>query len=253
MKTSSDLTDFSKYPFPDPIEPTRPTVLEPTLQAGTQRHPAPVKNYSKLRQNELDLSRMEDYLQVYHTNQYRKSLLLHQELEEHYLGPISKRLTKKLNGESYRRYVREKARAVSAFDIKSQSRDTFLEKLPDIPVIELNTRELTDPILKYQKNQSNEERLAEIVARSSGAWTERVLPPPRETMDLKKWRILTETRFSQESDTPVPKGKKMFNVDLYKSQVPELIDEFAPAPPRKIRVKTRVPVASIDHIHFSEV
>jgi len=210
--SKTELTDFSKYPFPDPIEPLNhnSSIGE---QGKLERHHGGSSNmiqFNKLRKDGELLGHVGDYLSVYETNYRRKAMLLHQELEEHFLQPVARKLVKKVNGKAYDDYVKMRARAVSAFDKQTHTRDTFLIDLPEIPTISFDTSDLTDPVLKFKKNAEKEKSLTKIIAQQTGEWVEPQQFPERDTMNLKKWKVLAQTRFYKGAEETLSKGKKVF-------------------------------------------
>jgi hypothetical protein len=243
-----DAVDFSRFRFPDPIEPAKAAVAEPSQSSTSQRRQPVTKAYAALRRDEPQREAISDCLSVYETNQHRKTMILHQEVEDHYLQPLSRRLAHTTSGGSYSRFVDQRTRAVSMFDTRRRLQDTFLEPLPEIPVLRCNTSDITDPIKKYRQQAQRESELAEFIGRSTGQWTDPPQVSERDTMNLKQWKILAETRiYTGRSDKPVAKGKRMLSGVLRSSLGAEL-DQFHPPDPRKITVKRSIPPASIDHV-----
>jgi hypothetical protein len=247
-KHKSEAVDFSRFRFPDPIEPAKAAAAEASQSSMSQRQQSVGKAYATLRRDEPNREAIASYLSVYETNHHRKTLMLHQEVEDHYLQPLSRRLAHQTNGASYAQFVDRRTRAVSAFDTKTRLQDTFLETLPEIPVLHCDTSDLTDPIKKYRRHAEREGRLAEFIGRSTGQWADAPELPERDTMNLKKWKILAETRFyTGKSDKPVAKGKRMLP-GMFRSSLGAELDQFDPLDPRKIRVRRSIPPASIDHV-----
>jgi hypothetical protein len=247
-RRQADATDFSKYRFPDPIELSKTAAPEPSQLQGTIRQQPITRHYAELRRELPDLESVDTYLADYTANHARKSMTLHQEVEERYLQPLARRLVRCTTGPAYERYVAQKMRAVSAFDRRTRVQDTFLEELPPIPVIGFVASDLTDPIHKYHKNAENEGKLTEFIARSTGEWSSPSEPFERDTMNLKKWKILGETRCYHGSvDYPIPKGKQI-RPGKFASCLSTELDQFATPEPRTIRVRQSVPPSSVDHI-----
>ncbi|OHT06813.1 hypothetical protein TRFO_25122 [Tritrichomonas foetus] len=246
-----DNHDFSKYPFPDPIEPNKSMLVSSEKNQNTLK---PIQNqmteFSKLRDEEEMIGNVSQYLQVYETNTKRKAMLMHQELEEYYLAPLSRKLAKKTSGKDYESFVRAKSRAVSAFDKQTNTRDTFLKQLPSIPTIKIESKDLTDPILRYRKNAADEKRLTKIIQKSTGEWKEPPVFPERDTMNVKKWNMLQETRFYEGStNNNSTKGKKVFPKENH-SHINEIVDAFSPPPQRLPRIERPKRDCQIDHIKF---
>ena len=241
--------DFSEYPFPEPIEPRKSALsLDHT---GDRMQRTSIESVTKLRQSESDINHIEQYLQVYEANQHRKARILHHDLEEHYLQPLSRKLQKQITGPQYKEFVQRKQRAISAFDIRARANDTFHEKMPEIPTLTMRTGDLTDPVVKYRRNAAREEKLAEIIAKSTGEYKEPREFPDRDTLNLKKWTALEQTRFYNDGgDVPVPHGRRAFP-QISHSVVTEEIDQFRP-PVRTMTATRPVPKPAIDHIHFEE-
>lgn len=232
--SNAEYTDFSKFQFPDPIEPAknRQQPIEenrkPTLDKSKY---VPVDQFHKLRQEEASMKEIDEVIQAYETNNRRKNFLRHQEYEEHYLQPLSKKLVKKVNGQQYSEFRQKKTRAVTAFDTQLRKKDSFLDELPTIPNIVFTTNDLNDPIVKYKQHNKKEESLTTFIAKSTGQYTPPPEFPERDTMNLKKWQTLAETRFYGNSNAPVKKGKRLFP-DTYKDQIESTMDNFAEPPPR---------------------
>lgn len=251
----ADQIDFSKYPFPDPIEPTKSVPTHNIEQAPIQssRMSTSSSLFYKLRQAQSTINHVSNYLNVYDTNAKRKSLILHQEMEERYLRPLSQKLVQKTTGSSYERFLQKKSRAISAFDQKSQQKDSYSQELPKIPKITYNEADLTDPILKYRKHMENEKRLTMFIQKSTGNYKPPQTFPENDTMNVKKWKTLTETRFFDgQSDSAISKGKKI-NSAKYHSEIPAQLDFFAPPPTRKQYVRRlNAQECQKDHINFNE-
>ena len=241
--------DFSEYPFPAPIEPRKSALsLEHT---GERSQRTSVESLTKLRQSESDLRHIEEYLQVYEANQHRKARILHHDLEEHYLQPLARKLEKKITGPRYKDFCERKQRAISAFEMRARANDTFFERMPEIPTLTMRTGDLTDPVMKYRRNAEREAKLSEIIAKNTGDYREPREFPDRDTLNLKKWTMLEQTRFYNDGgDIPVAHGRRAFP-ENGRSSVSGQIDQFQP--PARVMTATRpVPTSAIDHIHFHE-
>jgi hypothetical protein len=247
-QNKNDVVDFSRFRFPDPIEPTKVVVAEPSQSSTSQRRQSVTKVYTALRRDEPQRDALRDYLSVYETNNHRKMMMLHQEVEDHFLQPLSRRLAHKTSGAPYARFIDRRSRAVSVFDTRTQLRDSFLEPLPEIPVLHCDTSDLTDPIKKYRRQAQRENDLVEFIGRSTGQWVEPPEVPECDTMNLKRWKILAETRFyTGKSDKPVAQGKRMLP-SMFRSSVGAELNQFDPPEPKTIRVRKSVPPASVDHV-----
>jgi hypothetical protein len=248
-KFRGDAMDFSKFHFPEPIEPhkTASPNAEPSALHVPPHPQVTSKYYTEIRRADTHIAGIEHVLEAYDANNTRKSLLKHQELEEHYLQPLDRRLASKTMGPKYAEFRERRARAVTAFMTQSKLSDTFLEEMPAIPTIQLNIGDMTDPIKRYRKRAKREEQLAETVARSTGEWVPPVLPPEGDTMNLKKWGILAETRFYQGKGPMAAKGKRICP-GKYLSSLGVELDQFDVPDPRKIRIRASVPAASVDHL-----
>jgi hypothetical protein len=244
----AEAVDFSKFRFPDPIEPAKQTAMEPSQSSAIQRAQSVPRNYMRLRRDEPHLREIASYLGDYQTNHQRKTMMLHQELEEHFLQPLSRKLAQKTSGPEYEEFVGRKMRAVSAFDTRTRVQDTFLERLPEIPVLHCDVSDLTDPIKKYQKNAEREDKLTDLISLSTGQQPKRRAPSDRDTMNLKKWKILAETRFYEGREgKPPAKGKRIIPGGI-RCSLPRELDQFDPPEPTAIKVRKSVPAASVDHL-----
>jgi hypothetical protein len=194
----------------------------------------PVK-YPKLKAVESTFEEVISHLDLYAKNAARKGLLMHDEMERHYLQPLSRKLEKSVSGPAYTLFLEKKSRAVSEFDTATSRCDSFHSELPQIPNIQVDASELKDPTQKYSANVANERRLATIIAESHGVRESRPQLQERDPMNLRKWRILKETRFYEG----VPGGKKGKRVDpnRFRSNVATVLDAFTPneRPPIKPR------------------
>jgi hypothetical protein len=244
-----DGTDFSKFQFPPEIEPSMvaamPRKSEPSRGKDPGAH-VPPPSYTRLRHDSEEFDAIVSYLDVYSKNSTRKVLSLHREMEEHYLQPFSRRLARKVSGPGYVHFVQEKTRAVSAFDTAARAKDTFNRQLPAIPHLRVTQSGLSDPIQKYNAHTALEHKLAKTISESIGLPPE--LPKPeRDTMNLKKWSTLAETRFYDGGGELSKKGKRV-NPNQFGSRVGGVMDAFAP--PEEIPRKTRTirSMAAIDHL-----
>ncbi|EAY07757.1 hypothetical protein TVAG_000410 [Trichomonas vaginalis G3] len=205
-----DFTDFSKFKFPEPIEPIKKNPVqeeEKTDRASTQQ--AATSQFNKLRQEEKLIGQVDQYLSVYESNHKRKTLMMHQEFEEHYLQPVSRKLMKKVNGPEYDKYVRARSQAIKTFETQISQKDSLQRQLPSIPTISFDTSDIVDPVMKYRKNAQKEQTLTKIIAMQNGEYKPPEPIQERDTMNLKKWKILAQTRF-YEGTGSTPKGKKVF-------------------------------------------
>lgn len=241
-----DFTDFSKYPFPDPIEP----INSNKTSDGATKHdsaisaPAQTSQYSKLRNETQLLEQVEGYLNVYENNHRRKTLMMHQEYEEHFLQPLSKKLLKKVNGPEYDRYLKARTRAITAFDRQTQMKDTAGKELPEIPAIKYDTQGVVDPVMRFKENANKEKALTTIIAKQTGEYQKPAEVKERDTMDLKKWKILAQTRFYNGTGT-TPKGKKIF-AQKYADQIDGTDFDGLP----EIKVGTKKSYVPSDHNIF---
>jgi len=228
--------DFSKFVFADRIVPSGYSVDAP-VAFGERRYARPLQQFARLRESESDMAGIEDYLTSYATNHARKAMALHQELDDHWLNPIARKLVKKTTGRNYEQFRRRRQRAIAAFDARTHMRNTFLEQLPEIPSLTVRTGDILDPVLKYRKNARDEERLAEFLARSAGRVHEPEQFAERDTMNLKKWAILAQTRFYHgKSEEPTAKGKRVFD-GKFASSVLGAVDQYEGPPARAVRTQ----------------
>jgi hypothetical protein len=196
------------------------------------------------------MSDVSDYLDLYEKNNIRKGLSLHREMEHHFLQPLAMRLERKLVGPAYRSFVEAKSRAVSAFDTATRASDSFMSELPPIPNIRVCVSGLSDPVVKYRVHAAREQRLAQVIAESQG-----IQPKPpsfieRDTMNLRKWSILAETRF-YDGAPGAPKGKRI-HPGGFRSTVGEALDAFAPPEPRVVRQSNTSYGPMQEHIWFGQ-
>ena len=237
---SSEYTDFSKFPFPDPIEPInskqmgdnsikRDNIVVPTSHSS---------QFAKLRNEESLLQQAEKYLNVYENNHRRKTLIMHQEYEEHFLQPLSKKLLRKVNGPEYDKYLRARTRAISAFDKQTRMKDVHGKEYPTIPTITYDRQGIVDPVTRFREHAQREKELTTIIAKQTGEYKKPTPIKERDTLDLKRWEMLTQTRFYDGSGT-LPKGKRLFP-QKYTDHIDE--NDFDPLPEVKVgRRKSYIP------------
>lgn len=244
-------TDFSKYQFPTPTEP-KLQISDQQTPINDSKQQGMTNRYNKLQSTEREIEQIEGYLQMYETNHFRKAMILHQEMEKHYLRPMAKKLLKKVRGPAYDDFVKKRQRAVSAFDTQAKMNVTFQEDLPEIPYVAVRTDDLTDPVHKYKKAAQREAKLTEVIAKSTGEWREKEEIIDRDTLDLKKWTRLTETRFYHgKTEVPTTKGKRVFQ-EKYRSNLGIDTQYNSPVPERNAGVRRSLPSSSIDHILFND-
>ena len=225
----SEDNDFSQIPFPAPLSPSRASGRNVRGSPQPSRSMSSVSGqFSKVCGAKNLLEHVSGYLDEYDTNARRKAMILHQDLEEHYMEPLSRRLASTVSGEGYRKFVRSKSRAITAFEKQTKANDTFLEQLPTIPRLSYDASDLTDPIVKYRKNAGSEKRLARIINKSAGSYVPPKKLSQRDTMNMKKWTVLAETRFYLgKVDQPLMKGKKIMP-QKYRSEIKDEFNFFAP-------------------------
>lgn len=257
-----DNTDFSKIPFPDPIEPSRFQksndygMNDSALNESYGSEPkSKMKEFNKLKDDESMIRNIDRYLSLYDINSKRKKMLLHQDLENHYFQPLSNKLVKKTSGKEYENYLKAKSRAVTAFDNQVRKNDTFSKELPKIPTLKFDSSDLTDPIIKYKYNAREEKKLTRLIQKSTGELEKTESFPERDTLNLKKYKILTETRFFDGNDnsnsTITSKGKKI-DPNKFNSNIAPYIDNFAPPIDRPSYVGRKKQDYQIDHIKFDQ-
>ncbi|KAK8882590.1 hypothetical protein M9Y10_045232 [Tritrichomonas musculus] len=248
--------DFSKYPFPEPIEPSRTNQQLQSEQSSLQPSrlsQSGLYEYNKLRQDESLLNKVSNYLHVYDINSKRKAMILHQEIKERYLQPLADKLSQKTSGANYKKFLSKKDQAISSFDKQANSQDTYYQKLPQIPLLTFHSDDLVDPILKYRKNNEDEKKLIETIQKSTGKWNPPASFPERDIMNLEKFKILSETRFyAGDSDSLVAKGKKI-SQKKYDSEITTELDNFAPPVQKKPYIPSKNAIeCQMDHIKFGE-
>lgn len=247
-----DGVDFSSYPFPEAIEPSGKVqqMTRPETQWNNDRPSSKVvsTNYHKVRATAKDMQNMSEYLTYYETNSTRKTMLLHQDIEEHYLQPFTKKLVKQVNGENYNRYLKTRNRAVTAFDKITQKKDTFNQELPEIPMIKFKGSNLTDPVQKYKVNNAHEANLSRIIAQSTGTHVDPPVFPERDTMNLKRWTILSQTRFYE--GTPNAQKGKRIHPGKFDSQISREIETYKSEKRHTPRPQRRPSQCQVDHIKF---
>ena len=180
---------------------------------------------------------------------------MHNELEEKYINPLARKLVEKTNGDDYYKYLKAKDRARTALD-KTRSKpssavsivisDTSSQDFPEMPMLKYDTHDLVDPINRYEKNNQMEKKLTKIIKRANGECEEPPKLPERDTINLKRWKALSDTRFYSGDTT---KGRKT-SPSIFKSTVTECIDNYSPFPERKIRTNSGLPEYRKDHIQF---
>lgn len=263
---TKDEVDFSKFHFPEEINQISLN-RNPNHRSNSQNsvpitpengigfdERSKMKEYNKLKSNAATIENINNYLSVYDINAKRKKQLLHQEVEDKYLHPLSRKLVKKTSGLEYNKYIRSKTRAVTAFDHHARMKDNLTEPTPQIPHLKLDVSDLTDPIVRYKKNQEHENRLKRIIQQSTNQVEEVKTYPERDAMNLKKWKILSETRFYDgDPDSPnnmkMSKGKKIY-ANKFKSDVEAQFDNFAPPVEKQPYIQRNRPEYMKDHVVF---
>lgn len=234
--TKNEYVDFSKFSFPEPIEPTSKKVSRTDVDTPSKNttNVYNTEEFSKLREDSNFLQKVENYLNIYEENHNRKAMMLHQELEDHYLRPVSRKITTKVNGPEYQRYLKSRLGAITAFDKLTRTKDSYLKDLPKIPTLSYDTSDLVDPVLKYKRNIEREKKLTHIIEKQTGILRPVKKLNERDTMNLRKWQILAETRFydGEGNETANQKKGKKFFADKFVSKSKECLDQFAPIPER---------------------
>lgn len=234
--TKNEYVDFSKFSFPELIEPTSKKVSRTDVDTPSKNttNVYNTEEFSKLREDSNFLQKVENYLNIYEENHNRKAMMLHQELEDHYLRPVSRKITTKVNGPEYQRYLKSRLGAITAFDKLTRTKDSYLKDLPKIPTLSYDTSDLVDPVLKYKRNIEREKKLTHIIEKQTGILRPVKKLNERDTMNLRKWQILAETRFydGEGNETANQKKGKKFFADKFVSKSKECLDQFAPIPER---------------------
>jgi hypothetical protein len=253
---NADGIDFSRFAFPPEIEPAFKSAANPknSVSLSHERPASRVSSihFEKVRAEEANMGHMTALLDEYSINNTRKTLRLHQEMEEHLLQPLGKRLCRRLVGPRYQSHLQERQRAVTSFDQMSKKVDSYGEELPEIPCIRVAISDLGDPIAKYRAHIPDEKRLGKLIMEADG-----LVPPPspvneRDTMNLRQWRILSETRcYHGNTDVPVRKGKRSLSNARGTSCLAYELDCFPPFKDRSVAYR-QVPPWARDHVTFDD-
>jgi hypothetical protein len=245
-----DRIDFTKYPFPPEIEPTFAAEASAKPNGGRRSDviaSGQPSSYTRLKHENEQLETVISHLDIYSKNSIRKTLLVHREMEEHFMRPLSRRLAKNVTGPEYESFVGAKERAVSAFDIAASAQDSLNAELPKIPVLRVTQSGLKDPIQKYKANSANELKLARTIAESQGLDPDLPKLAERDTMNLRKWSILAETRFYGAEEGVSKKGKRIYP-SKYGSQIAGALDAFAPPEARVLPKQRQQSQWTVDHL-----
>lgn len=264
LSTFKNNTDYSNYPFPDPIEPSKfneqgMNSRESNNSSSGFDPKSKMREFNKLKSEESMIKNVDHYLSMYDINSKRKKMLLHQDLENHYFQPLSTKLSQKTCGKDYEKYLKAKSRAISAFDTQTRTNDTFSKELPKIPTLKCDLSDLTDPVVKYRVNAREEKKLTRLIQKSTGEIQETKKLPERDTLNLKKYKILTETRFfdgnvdSNSPNAPINsnKGKKIFP-GKFDSQITPYVDNFTKPLDRPVVLQRKRIDYQVDHINFDQ-
>ena len=258
LSTFKENTDFSKIPFPDPIEPSRLSKFNDQrtnngeandLSYGID-HKSKMREFNKLKNDESMIKNVDNYLSMYDINSKRKKMLLHQDLENHYFKPLSIKLSQKTTGKDYENYLKAKSRAITAFDVQTRANDTFSKELPKIPSLQCDLSDLTDPVVKYRVNAREEKKLTRLIQKSTGECDKPKNFTERDTLNLKKWTLLTETRF-YDGNSDSNKGKKICP-NKFDSQISSHINSFDKSTPPPIYLERKRLNHQVDHINFDQ-
>lgn len=225
-RTKSEYPDLSSIVFPEPIKLDTKTSTGGPRKKPVQTFPSqpPLTQFSKLKGETSNLEDIDAYLGVYETNHRRKALLMHQEVEEQYLQPVQRRISKKVTGDEYQAFLKRRKRAIAHFDARTKVRDTFNKPLPTIPTLTAQVGDLVNPITRFRRHAQREAELTDFIAKSTGTYEEPPTFKENDTMNLKQWRILAETRFYAGTE-PASKGKRVFD-EKFRSSVADQIDQF---------------------------
>lgn len=200
------------------------------------------KNHPSLKQTEETLEHVEGFLGIYEKNRSRKAMILHQDYGERYLQPLARKLVEKTTGPEYEEYCRKRVQALSAPQSAAQTGSDFSKTEPEFQTLTMNISDIVDPIVKYRKNAEKEQRLERFIKSSMG---QNIQPPhlvERDTMDVKKWAILDQTRFYHgKSEVAVPKGKRVYG-GKFQSRIDGMINEFVPGGSRASRARSSMTV-----------
>jgi hypothetical protein len=96
--------------------------------------------YPKLKAVEAMIEEMISYRDLHAKNEIRKRVLIHEEIERHYLQPLSRKVEKNMKGPAYDQFVAEKSRAIREFDAATRRFDSSTRSSPKSPIYRLTHR-----------------------------------------------------------------------------------------------------------------
>ena len=183
-----------------------------------ESRPVSTPRYDKLQREQVDLDQIDEYVAQYERNADRRRAQIHEDWETRFMAPFGDIMRRRLHGRPYTEYKSRRDRAVTALQ----------ELPPDAPYVppptlQFPTRRLNDRVHIHREHARKEAALERFVRAENG------IPEPqpkfreRDTMDVRGWRVLPETRFF--SDQEQAKGKRVFP-SKYRDGVSNAIGHF---------------------------
>jgi hypothetical protein len=183
------------------------------------------------------IPKAEAYLRIIDDNHRRKAVQIHQDWEDRYMQPFHGRMQRKMNGRPYSEFHSNRTRTLSELETQSGGPPSGLGSGPlynalededsvNVPYVKIPTDGLDDRIHKYLQHTKTEDRLSRLVNESHGISVEEPQITERNTVDVKGWTVLPDTRLYVEDEIQaVKKGRRPFSEILH-SKIDEAMGHF---------------------------
>lgn len=170
------------------------------------------KLVSEFRQTADFTESMEEKLAVYDHAKKLKTIVHNQDYEDHYLIPLQRRIKEKMMPDNYNGYLTRKAEMIMNIDRDPIPINATPRRMYPIPHMNISTKGLKDPSMKYSTQQTEEKNLMKFISKANGETVREMQIPPPDTLNYKKLNLQTQTRFFFGKDPQAnKKGRRAFS------------------------------------------
>ncbi|KAK8889479.1 hypothetical protein M9Y10_034226 [Tritrichomonas musculus] len=167
--------------------------------------------FSKLREDEQFTQSMNSKLTDYQKTRRAKSLIQHEQYENHYYKPLQRRIKNQITSKNYNKYLTRKQQLINSMD-RDPVPINSPRKLPPIATIKFSTEGLRDPKSKYIDRQKEEKKIVQLFQQANGEETREKKVPPHQTLDYDHIYVQQHTRFyfGNDPENGNKSGRKVF-------------------------------------------
>lgn len=215
--------DFSAFPPQQTMTPSSIRSESRVARTDPGEEGVLTPRYNKIRGDRPVLDTLDKVLEMHDANTKNKKKQMNRDWEDKYMGPFGDVMRGKLTGRPYTAYRKDRNRAVTALDNRTNRKMIDDHEYNAPPGLQFGTSRLNDRVHMYQKHAQHEQRLEEIVNQGRARTARKA--PPKENEGQPRERLV-ETRFFVGSGVQqAAKGTRVFP-GKFKSAVGKQLDCF---------------------------